>query len=324
MGKTRITAEPGIPRVVVEREFDAPRDLVYRAHVDPDLLSRWLGPHGYQMRVEEFDVRAGGKWRYIHIDTDGNEHAFHGVFHADPTPDGFVLTFEYEGVPGHVVMDTYTFTDTDGRTRSGLDATAERVRSAGGQAEVTVVDALDERAVDAHADAVADQFGGLDISMNVIQHGDVQGKPLVEMSLAEYERVVITANRTNFLTARAAGRHMIRRGSGVILLFGGYGPPTPNLGGLQVAFAAMDTLGRVLAAELGPYGVRVITLQSGGIPESLPKDFPAPARQAGRSPPRPLTDPRRSPHPARRTGSPRTRPVDRTARAPGTPPSSAP
>jgi NAD(P)-dependent dehydrogenase (short-subunit alcohol dehydrogenase family) len=162
-----------------------------------------------------------------------------------------------------------------GRTLERLEAVADEIRTAGGVAEAAQVDALDERAVDEHADAVAARAGRLDISFNLISHGDVQGTPLAEMSLEDFERPVVTALRTMFLTSRAAARHMIRQGSGVILVFGGYGDPMPgyHLGGLQVAFQAMETLRRNLACELGPHGIRVVTLQTAGIPESIPEGF---------------------------------------------------
>ena len=160
-----------------------------------------------------------------------------------------------------------------GRTLASLDVVAEQIRSAAGVADTARVDALDERAVDEHLDAVAAQAGSVDISMNVISHGDVQGTPLAEMSLADFERPVVTAMRTTFLTTRAAARHMMRQRSGVILMFGGYGDPLPRLGGLQVAFGALESLRRNLACELGPYGVRVLVLQTGGIPESIPDDL---------------------------------------------------
>lgn len=115
-----------------------------------------------------------------------------------------------------------------GRTRARLGEVAEEIRSAGGVAETAQVDALDERAVDEHADAVAAKAGGIDISFNLISHGDVQGTPLAEMALEDFERAVVTAVRTTFLTSRAAARHMIGQGSGVILAFGGYGDPMPD------------------------------------------------------------------------------------------------
>jgi 3-oxoacyl-[acyl-carrier protein] reductase len=164
-----------------------------------------------------------------------------------------------------------------GRTTGRLDKVADEIRAAGGLAETARLDALDELAVDEHAAAVAASAGGIDISFNLISHGDVQGTPLAEMAIEDFERPVRTALRSTFLTSRAAARHMIRQHSGVILMFGGYGDPVPRLGGLQVAFGALESLRRSLACELGPHGIRVITLQTGGVPESLPEGF------AGRS-----------------------------------------
>ncbi len=160
-----------------------------------------------------------------------------------------------------------------GRTPESLERTASQIRSAGGAAETARLDALDEEAVDEHADAVAAEAGSLDVSVNLISHGDVQGTPLAEMSPDDFERPVRTAVRTMFLTSRAAARHMIKQRSGVILMFGGYGDPVPGVGGLQVAFGALESLRRALACELGPHGIRVVTLQTGGIPETLPQDF---------------------------------------------------
>lgn len=162
-----------------------------------------------------------------------------------------------------------------GRTQAPLDAVAEEIRAAGGVAETALVDALDERTVDEHADAVAAQAGTIDISFNVITHGDLQGTPLAEMALADFEQPVVNGLRTMFLTSRAAARHMIEQGSGVILSFGGYGDPMREffLGGLQVGFQAIESLCRQLASELGPHGVRVVTLQTAGVPEVIPEDF---------------------------------------------------
>ncbi|MGH8984703.1 MAG: SDR family NAD(P)-dependent oxidoreductase [Acidimicrobiia bacterium] len=162
-----------------------------------------------------------------------------------------------------------------GRNRARLEEVATEIRSAGGVAETARVDALDEQAVDEHANAVAAQAGGIDVSFNLISHADVQGTPLAEMALEDFERPVVTAVRTMFLTSRAAARHMIRQGSGVIMVFGGSGDPLPGyyLGGLQVGFEAMEALRRNLASELGPHGIRVVTLQTGGVPETIPEGF---------------------------------------------------
>lgn len=162
-----------------------------------------------------------------------------------------------------------------GRTIKTLEIVASEIRSAEGVAETARVDALDERSVEEHADAVAASAGSIDISLNVINHGDVQGTPLAEMALTDYERPIVNAVRTTFLTSRAAARHMIPKRRGVILFFGGYGDPLPgyNLGGLQVAFQAVEAFRRSLASELGPEGIRVMTLQTAGILESIPADM---------------------------------------------------
>ena len=162
-----------------------------------------------------------------------------------------------------------------GRSLESLERVAEQIRGAGGVPELDEVDALDADAVDAHADAVAKHAGRIDISFNLISHGDVQGTPMVEMDVEDYMRPVVTAVRTNFLTARAAARHMTRQGAGVILFFGGEGDPPRgySLGGLQTAFHALEAMRRQLAAELGDRGVRTVTLRSGGVPETIPEDF---------------------------------------------------
>jgi 3-oxoacyl-[acyl-carrier protein] reductase len=162
-----------------------------------------------------------------------------------------------------------------GRTAAKLEAVAAEIRSAGGAAHIAELDALDEPAVDAHADEVVSQAGSLDISFNLISHGDVQGTPMSEMRLEDYLNPVDTAVRTTFLTWRAAARHMVRQGSGAILAFGGEGLPPRgyHLGALQTIFHAIEAMRRQLAAEVGAHGVRVVTLRTGGVPESLPPDF---------------------------------------------------
>lgn len=117
MGTTEIIAEPGSQQITITREFAAPRDVLFRAHTDPDLLVQWLGPRGLAMAVDQFDVRHGGTWRYIHRDTAGTEYGFHGVFHGTPSLDGIVQTFEFEGAPGHISLDTLRFEEDEGRTR---------------------------------------------------------------------------------------------------------------------------------------------------------------------------------------------------------------
>ena len=116
MGKTEITAAPGMPMIVITREFDAPRELVFRAHTEPSLLAQWLGPRDLILTIDRYEVRNGGTWRYVNTDADGNTYGFHGVFHGDPSPDAIVQTFEFEGVPGHVCLQTVTLAERGGKT----------------------------------------------------------------------------------------------------------------------------------------------------------------------------------------------------------------
>lgn len=125
--KTMITAEPGRQELFITREFDAPRELVYKAHIDPDLFVQWLGPRGYEMKLESFEPRGGGGYRYTHKDRDGNEFGFHGAFHV-MTPERMVQTFEFEGHPGHVSLDSMTLEELPGdRTRITIQSVFQSV-----------------------------------------------------------------------------------------------------------------------------------------------------------------------------------------------------
>jgi 3-oxoacyl-[acyl-carrier protein] reductase len=159
-----------------------------------------------------------------------------------------------------------------GRTETTLDEVAEDIRSDGGEADTAVVDALDEQAVDEFVDAVVEETGRIDISFNLIGIGDIQ-EPLTEISVGDFMQPITTAMRTQFLTTRAAARHMIERESGVILTFGGSNPDAPpGTGGFKVALDAIEGLRRQWAVELGPHGIRVVTLKTGSVPESIPDD----------------------------------------------------
>jgi 3-oxoacyl-[acyl-carrier protein] reductase len=160
-----------------------------------------------------------------------------------------------------------------GRTLSTLSAAADLVRAVADDVSVDVaqVDALDAASVDAHADAVAREAGGIGVSFNVISQQDVQGTPMVEMDVEDYLRPVVTTVRTTLLTAAAAARHMRRQKTGgVILLFGGAADPPRgfHLGGLQTAFHAVEAMRR-LPSEVGADGVRVVSLRTSGIAESI-------------------------------------------------------
>jgi len=111
----RLIAEPGSHAVIVEREVAAPRAMIFRCYTEPELLAQWLGPRKYELHVEELDVRNGGIWRYVHVDpVSGAEYRFRGVFHGTPSVDQFVQTFEFDGAPGHVSLDTLSLEDLGG------------------------------------------------------------------------------------------------------------------------------------------------------------------------------------------------------------------
>jgi uncharacterized protein YndB with AHSA1/START domain len=116
--ETQVIADPALPTIEIIREFDAPPERVFRAHTDPELVVQWLGPRGLEMRVDRYDARTGGSYRYTHKDADGNEYAFFGAFHEVRPNERIVQTFTFEGYPDGVSLETATFEDLgDGRTR---------------------------------------------------------------------------------------------------------------------------------------------------------------------------------------------------------------
>jgi NAD(P)-dependent dehydrogenase (short-subunit alcohol dehydrogenase family) len=176
---------------------------------------------------------------------------------------GVARTFAREGAQVFLV----------GRTRERLNAVANEIAAAGGAAEIAVLDALDGRAVDEHVQDVVSKAGSVDVSFNLINRGDVQGTPLVEMTADDLLRAVVNGLQGNFLTARAAGRRMIEQGSGVILHLNsasGAGA-MPGMGSTGPADAATEAFMRYLAAELGPRGVRVCGIWTAGVVETLSK-----------------------------------------------------
>ena len=118
--KTTITAEPGKQELFITREFDAPRELVFRAYTEPEIYAQWLGPNGLTTTFDVFEPVSGGKYRFIQKDQDGNEFSFHGVTHEVLAPERIIGTFEFDGLPemGHVVLETTRFEALPGnRTR---------------------------------------------------------------------------------------------------------------------------------------------------------------------------------------------------------------
>jgi 3-oxoacyl-[acyl-carrier protein] reductase len=159
-----------------------------------------------------------------------------------------------------------------GRTRQPLEAVVTDVEGAGGRAEVAVVDALDEQAIDQHLGEIVERAGGIDVSFNAISIQDVQLIPLVDMPREDFMSPIVTGMTTHFLTARAAARHMAGQGSGAILTFSASAArayfPGVHVGGFGIACTAIEAFTKQLAAEVGQSGIRVNCLRSEGIPES--------------------------------------------------------
>ncbi|MGH2638096.1 MAG: SRPBCC family protein [Rhabdochlamydiaceae bacterium] len=148
--RTKVTAEPGKQEVFITREFDAPRELVFRAFTDPKLCARWLlGPKklGLTMTVEKFEPKSGGSWRYKHRDQNGNEFAFHGSYHEVLAPELLIDTFEFEGMPekGHVSLETARFEELpSGRTRLTIHTVFQSVADRDGMLQSGMEDGLDD------------------------------------------------------------------------------------------------------------------------------------------------------------------------------------
>ena len=117
--KTEIIAEPGKQELFIKREFDAPRELVFRAYTDPEILVKWLGPRDLTMTIEHWEPRDGGSYKYTH-ERDGHKYAFFGVNHEVLAPERLIGTFEFDGLPerGHVILGTTRFEELpNGRSR---------------------------------------------------------------------------------------------------------------------------------------------------------------------------------------------------------------
>jgi uncharacterized protein YndB with AHSA1/START domain len=117
MAKINLIAEPGKHELLMTCIFDAPRELVFKTYLDPYLVPQWWGPEHVTTTVEKMEVMPGGVWRYIQRDADGHAYAFNGVYHEIVWPERLVYTFEFEGMPGQIVLETVTFEEHDGKTK---------------------------------------------------------------------------------------------------------------------------------------------------------------------------------------------------------------
>jgi uncharacterized protein YndB with AHSA1/START domain len=129
IAETTIEADPKVPIIRMRRKFNATPEQLFRAHTDPQLFARWAGPNGMHTRIEEWDARSGGSWRYVST-RDGQQYAFRGCFH-DVRPDRIVQTFTFEGQPDGVALETLWFENLDDgrallRTQSLVDSFEDR------------------------------------------------------------------------------------------------------------------------------------------------------------------------------------------------------
>lgn len=159
MAKNHLIAEPGKQEIVMTRVFDAPRELVFEVYTDPNRIPEWWGPKVLTTIVDRMDVRPGGIWRFIQHDPDGNEYGFHGVYHAVEPPERFVYTFEFEGMPGHVLLETATLDEQDSKTTMTVQSVFQSIEDRDGMlASMT----------EAAADEIWDRFAEL---LRAIQDG---------------------------------------------------------------------------------------------------------------------------------------------------------
>ena len=145
--ETKLTANPGSLEMTIEREFDAPRELVFKAFTDPTLYALWIGPRRLTTRLDYFEAKNGGSWRFVQKDVDGNEYRFHGVYHEVKAPERIITTFEFEGLPesGHVCLETSTFVALpDDRTRVSSQTVFQSVEDRDGMLQAGMEEGMNE------------------------------------------------------------------------------------------------------------------------------------------------------------------------------------
>lgn len=182
------------------------------------------------------------------------------------------------GAVAHVLAREGATVHLAGRTHASLARVADEIAAAGGRVETAVVDALDERQVEAHVAGIVAGGGRIDVMLNAVGVDHVQGVPLAALSLAQFERPIAAHVRTAFVTARACARPMVAQGSGVILTLSTPGSRLsgPGFLGYGVTCAAVEGFSRILAGELGPAGVRVVCLRADAMPDTLDRSYTGP------------------------------------------------
>lgn len=133
MSRPEIIVEPNSQVIHINTTYNGPRELVFKAYTDPDLIPQWYGPRFLTTEVDKLEARPGGQWRFLNRDDEGNVYAFHGVYHDVVAPELIVQTFEYEGMPGHVVLETAVFEDLGGgKTRVATQSVFQSIEDRDG------------------------------------------------------------------------------------------------------------------------------------------------------------------------------------------------
>jgi len=132
MSKLNLIALPGVQETIITHTFDAPPALVFKAMTDPTLIPQWWGPRNLTTTIDKLELRKGGIWRFVQRDAEGNTYAFNGVYHTIEAPERLVYTFEFEGMPGHVLLETAVFEEVDGKTKLTEQAVFQSVQDRDG------------------------------------------------------------------------------------------------------------------------------------------------------------------------------------------------
>jgi uncharacterized protein YndB with AHSA1/START domain len=142
---TKISGKSGRQDIVITREFDAPRELVFEAHVNPDIYGQWIGPRKFKTTFDRFDTKNGGSWRYTFKDMDGHELSFHGVYHEVKAPEKIVGTFEFEGDQGYVVLNSTIFEQlAENRTKLTVQSVFQTVEERDGELRFLTEDGVED------------------------------------------------------------------------------------------------------------------------------------------------------------------------------------
>ena len=144
MSKTKVTAEANSHMVVLTREFNAPRELVFKAFTDPRLVPHWWGNDSATTSIDKLEAKHGGVWRFVSRTPEGQEYLFRGVFHEIKPSERIVQTFEFEGMPGHIILETISFEEVDGKTIVTDSSVFQSVEDRNGMIEAGMADGAEE------------------------------------------------------------------------------------------------------------------------------------------------------------------------------------